>query len=361
MKQLKSSKLLKTIMVAAVLSFPAVNAIPSDFEIAIAQPKLDGKLSLKDKEAAKNSHILLEPVKTSMDIYMAHEDVKLVSHGKGDHEKVVKANEFVATVSGTKVSPDTNITISNTNELVKIPEKYKRNFKINVSGIYDGKAVKVYKTPDEKSEVSSSAFIVPMRIISDDFTIYNSHYLKVKDDKGHYWYIDTNKSNWNVTTDNNTYRITGTYGNFNITDKVKNVTLNLTAPTNLTANEIAALTAGSELEGIEDAVIEIEEKYGINALFTVSVAMLESGHGKSWLARNRNNLFGICAYDSDVNAASSFSSKSDCVRYWGKLIHDEYFAYGRTNLDSINAIYASSTSWAYKVGNLMSRNASIVQ
>jgi beta-N-acetylglucosaminidase len=284
----------------------------------------------------------------------------MVSHDKGDHEKIVRANEFTVTVSGTKSSPDYNTTISNTEELVKIPEQFKRNFKINVSGLYDGKAVKVYKAPNEKSEVSS-AFIIPMSIISDDFTIYNSHYLKVKDDQGHFWYIDSNKSNWKVVTDNNIYRITGTNGNYKVTDKVKNVTMDLQTPTNLTASEIALMTAGSELEGIEDAVVEIEERYGINALFTVSLAMLESGHGTSWLARNRNNLFGICAYDSDVNAASSFATKSDCVRYWGKLIHDEYFAYGRTTLESINAIYASSGSWAYKVGNLMSRNASMVQ
>jgi beta-N-acetylglucosaminidase len=170
-----------------------------------------------------------------------------------------------------------------------------------------------------------------------------------------------NQANWKVTTDNNKYRITGGPGNYHITDKPKNVTMDLTTPTNLTSDEIESLLAGTALAGIGDAIVEVEERYGINALFTISLAMLESGHGESYLARNRNNLFGICAYDSNVDAASSFASKSDCVRYWGKLIHDEYFAYGRTNLESINAIYASSGSWAYKVRNLMSKNATLVQ
>ena len=361
MTQCKSKKLLKTIIIAALLTYPVANAIPNDFEIAIAQQRLDGKLSLKDKAAMKtDSHDLLEPIKTSMDIYMAHEDIRLVSHDKGDREKVVKANEFVATVAGTKLAPDTKTTITNTDQLVQIPEKDKRNFKINVSGTYNGKTVKVFKSPNEKSEITS-AFVVPMNIVSDDFTVYNSHYIKVRDESGHAWYVDMNQANWKVTTDNNKYRITGGPGNYHITDKPKNVTMDLTTPTNLTSDEIESLLAGTALAGIGDAVVEVEERYGINALFTISLAMLESGHGESYLARNRNNLFGICAYDSNVDAASSFATKSDCVRYWGKLIHDEYFAYGRTTLESINAIYASSGSWAYKVGNLMSRNASMIQ
>ena len=357
----KSIKYLNFIMVALLLCFPIVNAIPNDFVTAIAQPRLDGKLSLKDKSANKShDRALYAPVKTALDVHMVHNDITLVAKNNTDTKKV-KANDFVATVAGTKISPDTKTSISDVNELAKVPEAEKGNFKIKVDGTYKGTNVKVFKSPYKDAEVSTSAFIVPSDIISDDLTVYNSHYFKVKDDLGNSWYIDTNQSNWEIISNNNKYHIAGSYGNYTVTDKIKNITLDLQTPTNLTADEIVTLTQGTGLEGIEDAVVEIEERYGINALFTVALAMLESGHGESWLAVNRNNLFGICAYDTDTDAATSFSSKSECVRYWGKLIHDEYFAHGRTTLESINAIYASSPVWADHVMRQMIYNSNQVQ
>ena len=47
----------------------------------------------------------------------------------------------------------------------------------------------------------------------------------------------------------------------------------------------------------------MEEKWGVNALFGVAVAAHESSWGNSHLARTRNNLFGIAAYDGNEGAA----------------------------------------------------------
>jgi beta-N-acetylglucosaminidase len=339
-------------MIAAALAYPAVNAIPNDFELAIAQQKF-----ISQSKTA-NSRALLEPMKTPLDIYIAHNDVSLVSHDKGDHEKVVRANEFLATLSGTKLSPDAK-TISDIGALAKIPETDKANFSIVIDNNYNGNVVNVYSSPSMDA-LDKSHKVIPINIITKDFTIYNSKFLKVKDVLNTYYYINIDEANWRIQSSSN-YRITGSKGNYHITNKPKNLTLDPTIPTNLTADEIAQILAGSNLAGIEDAVVEVEEKYGVNALFTISLAMLESGHGKSYLARTRNNLFGICAYDGNEGAASSFGSKSECVRYWGKLIHDVYFANGRTSLESINAIYASNPEWASHVRSIMSRNAAIVQ
>jgi beta-N-acetylglucosaminidase len=211
--------------------------------------------------------------------------------------------------------------------------------------------VKIYRHPDIKDEVVQS-FKIPSTIRLSELAIYNGRFFKIHDAEGKDWYVDANSIDYRIVTNTTLRRV----GNI-VTDKVRNVQLNLTERTNLTAYELKSITAGTNLEGIEDAVVEIEETYGVNALFTLSVAALESGWGNSYLARNRNNLFGICAYDNNVDAASSFASKSECVRYWGKLIANEYFAHGRTTAYSINAIYASNQSWADEVLDGMRRMA----
>ena len=182
----------------------------------------------------------------------------------------------------------------------------------------------------------------------DELAIYNGRFFKIKDAEGKDWYVDTNSIEYKIVSNTTLRRVGNT-----ITDKMRNVQLNLTEKTNLTADELKSVTAGTGLEGIEDAVVEIEEMYGVNALFTLALAAHESSWGTSYLARDRNNLFGICAFDSNVGAASDFSTKSECVHYWGRLIRNEYFAHGRTTLYSINAIYASDPTWASQVYKTM--------
>ena len=67
----------------------------------------------------------------------------------------------------------------------------------------------------------------------------------------------------------------------------------LTVITGYTAEELEALLEDSGLEGLGAYYAEKEQTHGINALFLISVAQLESGFGNSSLARNCNNLGGI--------------------------------------------------------------------
>lgn len=124
-------------------------------------------------------------------------------------------------------------------------------------------------------------------------------------------------------------------------------------PTNISLQKIHSLCKGTGLEGIELAVKELEVDYGINALYTISVAAHESGWGNSHLAKTRNNLFGIAAFDDDISSAMYFNSKYDCVKYWGKMIKNDYFDKGLTTTQSINTIYASDKTWSSKVNSIM--------
>lgn len=132
----------------------------------------------------------------------------------------------------------------------------------------------------------------------------------------------------------------------------RNISLDLTQPSGLTIDELHQITLGTELEGIAPSLKRIEDNNGVNALFALSVAQLESGNGSSYLARNQNNLFGLDAN----NGGMTFSTKGDCIEYFGELIQEDYFGAGRQDLYSIGERYCESSSWPDKVGSLMRRN-----
>ena len=43
-----------------------------------------------------------------------------------------------------------------------------------------------------------------------------------------------------------------------------------------------------------------QEKFGVNAILSLSLARNESGNGQSWLSVNKNNGFGLGAVDSNA-------------------------------------------------------------
>lgn len=130
----------------------------------------------------------------------------------------------------------------------------------------------------------------------------------------------------------------------------KHVSTELNDSSGLSVEQIEYLVKGTELEGIGGAVKEIENTYGINAYFTLAVASYESGYGRSYLARNQNNIFGLDPY----NGGMTFSSKSDCVIYFGKLISKYYFSKGLVTAESINNVYEPfNSNWSYNVKQIM--------
>lgn len=128
----------------------------------------------------------------------------------------------------------------------------------------------------------------------------------------------------------------------------------VTIPSNVSVQQLQKLLDGTELEGIEHALKEVEDKFGINALFTLAVAKLESGHGTSALARNKNNLFGLNAVDGNAYGKGfSYPSKAASVLDFGQRIKKYYVNKGLDDLHSINRKYSSSPTWASKVSAIM--------
>ena len=81
----------------------------------------------------------------------------------------------------------------------------------------------------------------------------------------------------------------------------------------------------SQLYGEHVSFIEYQNEYGVNAMMALGLAKNESAMGKSQIAYNKNNLFGIAVYDSNTGAGKSFATVRESIRYFDKnLISEGY-------------------------------------
>ena len=114
----------------------------------------------------------------------------------------------------------------------------------------------------------------------------------------------------------------------------------------------------------------IEKQYNINGVFVAAIGIHESAWGTSKISRDKNNLFGYGAYDSNpYNGAYSFSDYSEgidliarvLVKYYlnpkGTKIYEGESAvgsyYSSSTLSGVNNKYATDKNWANGVYSYM--------
>lgn len=128
-----------------------------------------------------------------------------------------------------------------------------------------------------------------------------------------------------------------------------------------TAEEIDSAFAGTDLHGLGEAFVKAEREHGVNAWFLASIAALESGYGTSKIARDKNNLFGFCAYDdSPYSSAKRFATREEGVDYVACFLKKEYLRndgdyFKGLSVDAVGRTYATDPSWADKVSLIMTR------
>ena len=117
----------------------------------------------------------------------------------------------------------------------------------------------------------------------------------------------------------------------------------------LTAEQIEGMLENYPgLSGLGEAIYNVEQENGVNAFYTLAVASLESGYGKSNLAVNKNNLFGLMG--------CSFDSKEECVAYFGRLMINYQDKHNITMTpNGINPRYCTTDSWASQITQLMNQ------
>ena len=126
-------------------------------------------------------------------------------------------------------------------------------------------------------------------------------------------------------------------------------TMPLTTPSGYMAGRLDRALAGTALAGLGQAFYGAEKDNGINALVLAAICAHESGWGTSRLARDKNNLAGLGAYDCSPGKAMCFDSREECVFYLARLLRDK----PGDSLAEIGIWYASDPYWAAKVAGCM--------
>lgn len=147
------------------------------------------------------------------------------------------------------------------------------------------------------------------------------------------------------------------YSSYNIDEYIRN---SLGIKQDVYGN--ASENGNSRLYGKGTFFYYAQEKYGVNAILSLSLSMNETGTGRSNLAINKNNGFGLNAVDSSpTQSANWYASFSSSIlgyaskwitygyahprdwRYFGPQFGDKWIG--------MNVKYASDTYWSEKMAS----------
>lgn len=122
----------------------------------------------------------------------------------------------------------------------------------------------------------------------------------------------------------------------------------------------------SPLIGKTQLFIDAATKHNLNGLYLLAHAIHESDYGRSSIARDKNNFFGITAYDSDAyDSATGFATPEIGIDEGAKWISDNYgdpsdwryingSVLGNKRI-GMNVKYASDPFWGIKIAGHMYR------
>lgn len=104
-----------------------------------------------------------------------------------------------------------------------------------------------------------------------------------------------------------------------------------------------------------ECFIKAEEETGVNAVFLSAVAALESGWGKSNVAKNKNNLYG---WTTDSGSFMKFESKESCIMFIATKFKELYLSpdgryFKGYDVEDVNHYYNGRKVWPERVRNIM--------
>ena len=112
------------------------------------------------------------------------------------------------------------------------------------------------------------------------------------------------------------------------------------------------------LSGISETLIQVQDEYNVNAMLLLAIIRLESGNGKSNIARAKNNLGGLVGLYRSKAVYKHFDSKDDCIVFMAELLSNHYLTEGGKyfsgyTLPDIAKRYSSSKAWTDLVYQLI--------
>lgn len=115
--------------------------------------------------------------------------------------------------------------------------------------------------------------------------------------------------------------------------------------------------------------IDAAKQSGLDPVYILAHAAVESGWGTSNYAMYHYNYFGIGAFDSNPDNAANYANAgmANGIIEGAKWIANNFYSVGQTSLygmrysNSGSHDYCSSTTWAYNIADIMATSYSIIQ
>lgn len=117
--------------------------------------------------------------------------------------------------------------------------------------------------------------------------------------------------------------------------------------------------SNSPFPEIAGSFMKAQELWGVNVLYLMAHAALESAWGTSKIAQEKNNIYGYMAFDDDpYGHAATFRSMEDCILQVSGFIRQAYLSeggrwYHGCHLVGMNEKYATDPMWAVKIARIM--------
>ena len=215
-----------------------------------------------------------------------------------------------------------------------------------------------YVNPSQLKAVDSSNTFIP-DYVSDGKYVYHrySQYTKVM----------VAYHNVNMVVGKSYYSADGiNFGTFKLDHPFQ--FSNLNSKTNYSAAEINKLyslmgVTDSKLAGKGATFKAAEQKYGVNALYLVAHSALESAWGRSNIAKDKNNFFGIAAYDeTPYSSATKYDNVDSGIMGAARWIKEKYLhnsgypangAYLGNKAGGMNVNYATAPYWGESIASIM--------
>ena len=215
-----------------------------------------------------------------------------------------------------------------------------------------------YVNPSQVAAVDSSSSFIP-DYVSDGKYVYHRYSPSTK--------VMVAYHNANMQVGKSYYSADGiNFGTFKLDHPFQFA--NLKSKTNYTAADINRLyslmgASDSKLAGKGETFKAAEQKYGVNALYLVAHSALESAWGRSNIAKDKNNFFGISAYDdTPYTSATKYDSVDGGIMGAARWINERYLhnsgypangAYLGNKAGGMNVNYATAPYWGESIASIM--------
>lgn len=123
----------------------------------------------------------------------------------------------------------------------------------------------------------------------------------------------------------------------------------ITKISNLTKEQITMMVKDTWLEGKEDVLYQAEQEHQVNVFFICAVSTLESSHGTSFRAEDRNNYYGM-------EMPTDFGSFENNTLYWADMMNRKYIDNKNigSNIHDIAPVYCPpNPTWPDTISGMM--------